>query len=78
VGGQNLPGNWGSEHFNVADAIGAGLPAINGEKPLVLVHNDAVLQGLSELSSMQDVNRWGILTIGTGLGNARFTNLDRK
>jgi hypothetical protein len=77
IGGQNLPGNWESEHFNVADAIGAGLPAINGEKPLVLVHNDAVLQGLSELSSMQDVKRWGILTIGTGLGNARFTNLDR-
>jgi hypothetical protein len=23
---------------------------------------------------MQDVARWGILTIGTGLGNARFTN----
>jgi hypothetical protein len=23
---------------------------------------------------MQDVKRWGALTIGTGLGNARFTN----
>jgi len=23
---------------------------------------------------MQDVKYWGILTIGTGLGNARFTN----
>jgi hypothetical protein len=23
---------------------------------------------------MQDVQRWGVLTIGTGLGNARFTN----
>jgi hypothetical protein len=23
---------------------------------------------------MQDVERWAILTIGTGLGNARFTN----
>jgi hypothetical protein len=22
----------------------------------------------------QDVGRWGVLTIGTGLGNARFTN----
>ena len=22
----------------------------------------------------QDVERWGVLTIGTGLGNARFTN----
>jgi hypothetical protein len=25
---------------------------------------------------MQDVKRWGVLTIGTGLGNARFTNRD--
>jgi hypothetical protein len=24
---------------------------------------------------MLDVKRWGILTIGTGLGNARFTTL---
>jgi hypothetical protein len=23
---------------------------------------------------MQDVDHWGVLTIGTGLGNARFTN----
>jgi len=23
---------------------------------------------------MQDVERWGVMTIGTGLGNARFTN----
>jgi hypothetical protein len=23
---------------------------------------------------MQDVERWGVLTIGTGLGNARYTN----
>jgi hypothetical protein len=27
---------------------------------------------------MQDVGRWGVLTIGTGLGNARFTNRDPK
>jgi hypothetical protein len=24
---------------------------------------------------MSDVERWGVLTIGTGLGNARFTNI---
>ena len=23
---------------------------------------------------MRDVKHWGVLTIGTGLGNARFTN----
>ena len=38
------------------------------------MHNDAVVQGLSQVPFMQDVERWGVLTIGTGLGNARFTN----
>jgi hypothetical protein len=28
--------------------------------------------------AMQDVKRWGILTIGRGLGNARFTNRSAK
>jgi hypothetical protein len=44
----------------------------------VVVHNDAVMQGLSETPAMQDVERWGVLTIGTGLGNARFTNSARS
>jgi len=38
------------------------------------MHNDAVVQGLSELPFMRDVSHWGVLTIGTGLGNASFTN----
>ena len=38
------------------------------------MHNDAVVQGLSQMPFMQDVERWGVLTIGTGLGNARFSN----
>jgi hypothetical protein len=29
---------------------------------------------LSEVPFMRDVERWGVLTMGTGLGNARFTN----
>ena len=41
---------------------------------MVVVHNDAVVQGLSELPDMLDVERWGVMTVGTGLGNARFTN----
>jgi hypothetical protein len=41
---------------------------------LVLMHNDAVVQGLSELPFMRDVKHWGVLTIGTGLGNVSFTN----
>jgi hypothetical protein len=38
------------------------------------MHNDAVVQGLSERPFMHDVEHWGVLTIGTGLGNARFSN----
>ncbi|ABM60368.1 hypothetical protein Veis_4671 [Verminephrobacter eiseniae EF01-2] len=37
--------------------------------------HDAVVQGLSELPFMREVKHWGVLTIGTGLGNASFTNL---
>jgi hypothetical protein len=40
----------------------------------ILMHNDGVAQGLSEVPFMQDVEHWGVLTIGTGLGNARFSN----
>jgi hypothetical protein len=35
---------------------------------------DAVVQGVSEVPSMQDVQKWAIFTIGTGLGNALFLN----
>ena len=38
------------------------------------MHNDAVVQGLSEVPNMHDVERWAVLTIGTGLGNAHYTN----
>jgi len=44
----------------------------------VLMHNDGVAQGLSEVPAMQEFKRWGVLTIGTGLGNARFTNRKTK
>lgn len=37
---------------------------------MVLMRNDVVVQGLSELPFMQDVKRWAVVTIGTGLGNA--------
>jgi hypothetical protein len=45
---------------------------------MVLIHNDAVVQGLSEVPFMQHAKHWGILTIGTGLGNARFTNHSQR
>ena len=73
-GGQNLPGNWEGEGFNLAAEIAHRLPRLDGHEPVVVMHNDAVIQGLSEVPNMKDVHHWGVLTIGTGLGNARFTN----
>ena len=73
-GGQNLPGNWEGDGFNLAAELTKRLPRIRDHEPVVILHNDAVIQGLSEVPAMTDVTRWGVLTIGTGLGNARFTN----
>lgn len=74
-GGQNLPGNWESKRFNLPDRLREALPRIDGHDPMVLLHNDAVLQGLAEVPWMQDVQHWAVLTIGTGLGNACFSNV---
>ncbi|OPY96955.1 glucokinase [Bradyrhizobium sacchari] len=73
-GAQNLPGNWESSKFNLPSSLIEGIPEIGGHDTAFLMHNDGVVQGLSEVPFMQDVERWGVLTIGTGLGNARFTN----
>jgi predicted NBD/HSP70 family sugar kinase len=73
-GAQNLPGNWESSKFNLPASLIEAIPQIGDHDTAVLMHNDAVVQGLSEVPFMQDVERWGVLTIGTGLGNARFTN----
>ena len=54
------------------------IPEIGGHETVVVMHNDAVVQGLSELPWMQDVRHWGVMTIGTGLGNAHFTNRKRR
>ena len=73
-GAQNLPGNWESSSFNLPARLTDALPEIGEHEIAILMHNDAVVQGLSEVPFMRDVKRWGVLTIGTGLGNARFTN----
>src|SRR3954464_8676416 len=73
-GAQNLPGNWESSKFNLPLSLIEAIPQIGEHDTTVLMHNDGVVQGLSEVPFMQDVERWGVLTIGTGLGNARFTN----
>jgi predicted NBD/HSP70 family sugar kinase len=75
-GGQNLPGNWESSRFNLPQAIREMIPKIRGGESIVVMHNDAVVQGLSQTSLCQDVEHWGVLTIGTGLGNAKFSNAD--
>jgi len=73
-GAQNLPGDWEDRDFNLSAELAAQLPRINGHEPLFVIHNDAVVQGLSEVPNMEEVEHWGVFTIGTGLGNARFTN----
>jgi predicted NBD/HSP70 family sugar kinase len=73
-GAQNLPGDWEEHDFSLSTELVERLPLINGHEPLFVIHNDAVVQGLSEATNMKDVDHWGIFTIGTGLGNARFTN----
>jgi predicted NBD/HSP70 family sugar kinase len=74
-GGQNLPGNWESNRFNLPAQIRERLPTIGDHETTVVMHNDAVVQGLSEIPFIHDVKHWGVLTIGTGLGNAAFTNI---
>lgn len=72
-GGQNLPGgNWESTHFNLPEALRKAIPQIADHPTFVIMHNDAVVQGLSEVPRMADVDHWGAITIGTGLGNASF------
>src|SRR5215470_16087996 len=77
-GAQNLPGNWESSKFNLPASLVEAIPQIGGHDSAILMHNDGVVQGLAEVPFMQDFTRWGVLTIGTGLGNARFTNRNSK
>jgi predicted NBD/HSP70 family sugar kinase len=73
-GAQNLPGNWESSRFNLPQSLHNAVPRIGDDDTAIVLHNDAVVQGLSEAPFMQDVEHWAVLTIGTGLGNAKFTN----
>lgn len=72
-GGQNLPGNWEARDFSLPAVLRARLAPVRGEEAVVVMHNDAVVQGLSEAPFTEDVAQWGVLTVGTGLGNARFS-----
>jgi len=73
-GGQNLPGDWEHKSFNLPEKLRTAIPKIGDHETVIVMHNDAVVQGLSEVPTMREYEHWGVLTIGTGLGNARFTN----
>jgi predicted NBD/HSP70 family sugar kinase len=75
-GADNLPGKWEGKNFNLPLALLEAIPKIIRDDTVIVMHNDAVVQGLSERPFMDDVERWGVLTIGTGLGNAQFRNRD--
>lgn len=72
-GGQNLPGNWESSRFNLPESLRELVPQVDGHDVTVVMHNDAVVQGLSQVPFLGKTKRWGVLTIGTGLGNAVFS-----
>ncbi|HTE77118.1 MAG TPA: ROK family protein, partial [Xanthobacteraceae bacterium] len=64
-------------NFNLPAVIHEAIPAINDNETTVLMHNDAVVQGLSEAPFMSDVGIWAAFTIGTGLGNALYENREQ-
>lgn len=73
MGAQNLPGDWETP-FDLPAELARRLDPIGETPARVLLHNDAVVQGLGERRRMRKFERWGVLTIGTGLGNACYTN----
>jgi hypothetical protein len=73
----NLPGNWTSSKFNLPLVLRETIPRIGEDETSIVMHNDAVVQGLSQIPYMRDVEHWGVLTIGKGLGNACFTNREQ-
>jgi predicted NBD/HSP70 family sugar kinase len=77
AGGQNLPGNWEGNAFNLPAVLHEAITEVGDGETTILMHNDAVVQGLSEAPLMHDVNVWAAFTIGTGLGNALYNNRER-
>ncbi|CAM3567773.1 Glucokinase [Bordetella sputigena] len=77
-GTQNLPGDWAHRDFHLPRALCKRLPRIDEQQTQVMLHNDAVVQGLSQLPYLDDIRHWGVLTVGTGVGNARYTMRRRR
>ncbi|WP_082659053.1 ROK family protein [Aureimonas sp. AU40] len=76
-GVQNLPGDWTEPGFRLPELVRRAVPRLRGHPTMIRLHNDAVIQGLSEWPFMRDVDRWAAVTIGTGLGNCAFRNRSR-
>ncbi len=72
-GAQNLPSDWRDASFHLPRRLAENIAEIGGQPTRVVMHNDAVVQGLSELPFIGDRPHWAVLTIGTGLGNASFS-----
>jgi hypothetical protein len=60
---------------DLPDRLRELIPSIGGHEIAVVVHNDAVVQGLSAVPYMRKTSNWAILTIGTSLGNAHLSRL---
>ena len=61
AGAQNLPGNWESSRFNLPTQLCEAIPRIGDHETTIVMHNDAVVQGLSEAPFMKDISTWGYL-----------------
>jgi hypothetical protein len=77
-GAQILSGNWEGSRFKLPASLVEAVPQIGEHDTAIVMHNDGVVQGLSKVPFMHDVKRWGVLKIGTGLDNARFSNRNGK
>ncbi len=71
---RNLPGDWTSPGFHLPSILEAEIEEKGFESIKFIARNDVVCQGLSEIPFIEGVKEWGVLTVGTGLGNARFRN----
>lgn len=71
---RTCPGNRKSTHFNLSETLRNQIPCIGDQPTLVIMHNDAVVQGQSEMLRMVGAKAWAVVAISTGLGNASFVN----
>jgi predicted NBD/HSP70 family sugar kinase len=56
-GGQNLPGNWEEPGFNLPEQLRSAFRSSDHPDLQIVMHNDAVVQGLSEAPFMRDIKR---------------------